>query len=564
MKNKQDILEIINKYSPYLTKLIEKQPDFFDDIYTKGFEALYEETIDFLSNTEFTTKENWMKSLRIAKQKIALLTAVADISEKWTVEKVTTVLSQFANLCINKTIDYLVEKSEELNNKDGIIILALGKLGADELNYSSDIDLMLFFEIDKISYSGKNIQSFFTKFTQRLAHILQELTKDGYVFRVDLRLRPDPASTPPMVSVARAINYYNTVGQNWERAALIKANPIAGDIKAGGRFLDKLRPYIWRTHLDFESIKDIHSIKRQMDIKLGNKKIALAGHNIKVGIGGIREIEFYAQTQQLIWGGRKLKLRERTTCSALQALTDDGRIKQEITENLIKHYRFLRTLEHRLQMINDQQTHTIPVDKEEILRVANFMGYETLQEFEKEYEKHLVSVHKYYTELFEEDKSLAVIEGRLVFTGVENDPETIKTLNVMGFKNAEKVSEIVRSWHHGKREATKTTKSRELLTELMPSLLKALANTANPDYAFLNFDGFIAKINVGVQFFSSLYSNPKLLYLIADIMGSTPHLGEMLGKYPHLLDGILLRESSPMDKESLRRELNEWLETAVL
>ena len=564
----QELLEAIFGNSPYLTKLIQKNSDFFEFIIKNGSFEAFNQTIKNLPDV-FENKEDLMRHLRLAKQKIALLTAIADITKEWTLEEVTKTLSDFAKLCVEMTVSHLVATAHKKGNleqstHDGVVIMGLGKIGGDELNYSSDIDLIILFDKEKVPYCGRlPIQRFFTTFSQELVQILQERTGDGYVFRVDLRIRPDPLSTPPAIALNTALNYYHTVGQNWERAALIKAVPIAGDMKMGFGFLRGVRSYIWRKHLDFESIRDIHSIKRQMNIKLYNQSITVRGQNIKVGIGGIREIEFYAQTQQLIWGGRTLKLRAKSTCKALLALAEEGRIEQKTADDLIEKYKELRELEHRLQMINDQQTHTIPEDEAELYRLACFMGFDNVDDFKNQTRASLTLVHKYYEELFEDSPNLSVGEGRLVFTGVENDPETLKTLKKIGFKEPERVSEIIRMWHFGKRNATKTTKSRELLTELIPLLLKALAHTVHPDDAFLNFDAFIAHAEAGVQFFSLLYSNPELLYLVADIMGNAPHLGETLGKHPYLLDSVLLRKTAPLDKPSLKKELHEWLETEI-
>ena len=246
----------------------------------------------------------------------------------------------------------------------------MGKLGAFELNYSSDIDLIVLFDKDTLPYKGtRNAQHFMNKVASDLTTILQERTSEGYVFRTDLRLRPDPMSTPLAVTVAAALTYYETVGQNWERAAMIKARPIAGDKEASIAYMRELIPFIWRKTLDFATIADIHSIKRQMNVK-GGKDIELYGHNIKTGVGGIREIEFFVQTQQLVWGGRIPEVRVPGTLAGLNALTQYELVKPEVRDALTIAYEWLRTVEHRLQMRNDEQTHTLPVDGQAMHEVA--------------------------------------------------------------------------------------------------------------------------------------------------------------------------------------------------
>ena len=257
----------------------------------------------------------------------------------------------------------------------GLIVLGMGKLGGRELNYSSDIDLILLYDpASPAAPAPDSAQSLFGRLARDLVRILDERTGDGYVFRTDLRLRPDPRSTPLAMSVPAALTYYESVGQNWERAALIKARPVAGD-RRGAAFLAELQPFIWRRHLDFAAIQDIHSIKRQINAHHGGGPIAVDGHDIKIGRGGIREIEFFAQTQQLIWGGRMPALRVGPTCEALRALAAAGRIDAATADELIEDYRFLRRVEHRLQMVDDAQTHRLPADRAGVARLAAFLGY---------------------------------------------------------------------------------------------------------------------------------------------------------------------------------------------
>src|SRR4029077_6457405 len=221
----------------------------------------------------------------------------------------------------------------------GLIVLGMGKLGGYELNYSSDIDLVLLYDATRAQVGGRDgIQTFFVRVARDLGRILDERTAHGYVFRTDFRLRPDPASPPPALSVAAALAYYESVGQNWERAALIKARPVAGDRTAGQHFLREIEPFIWRKNLDFAAIQDIHSIKRQINAHRGGGRIAVEGHDIKTGRGGIREIEFFAQTQQLIWGGRVRELRVSPTCAALRRLAAAGRVDPATASDLVDDY----------------------------------------------------------------------------------------------------------------------------------------------------------------------------------------------------------------------------------
>lgn len=538
-------------HSPYLSRLLDLYPDIPESVAASADKAVSAVMSSLPQNAAMETAD-LMRGLRIAKGKLALLAALADIGGAWPLEKVTAALSDFAGRAAALALDHLLLAAhakgeiilphpETPSRESGLFLLAMGKLGAHELNYSSDIDLMVFFERGALSYQGRhNEQHFMNTLAHGLVEILQERTAEGYVFRTDLRLRPDPASTPPAISTAAALYYYESVGQNWERAAMIKARPVGGDLAAGGRFLANVSPFMWRRSLDFAAIQDIHSIKRQMDARQ-SKDIQVAGHHIKLGIGGIREIEFFAQIHQLIWGGREPSLRVRGTCEALAKLEALKLVAPEAVRVLSAAYIFLRTLEHRLQMVADQQTHELPRDDAGITNIAAFMGYDSRASFEKDLLAHLHAVHGIYASSFQSSEKLGEA-GNLVFTGVHHDPDTLKTLTAMGYANPETVSEIVMGWHHGSARATRTKRARELLTELMPALLGRIAETANPDAAFLKFNDFLVKLPAGVQLFSLFQMNPQLLGLIADIFGSAPTLAGYLSRTPGLLDAVLYED----------------------
>ncbi|MGB1547938.1 MAG: bifunctional [glutamine synthetase] adenylyltransferase/[glutamine synthetase]-adenylyl-L-tyrosine phosphorylase, partial [Alphaproteobacteria bacterium] len=385
-----------------------------------------------------------------------------------------------------------------------------------------------------------------------------------YAFRTDLRLRPDPGAMPIALSVTAAEIYYESTGQNWERAALIKARPVAGDIAAGDAFLEILRPFLWRKSLDFAAIEDIHSIKRQIEFHRGGHKVAVAGHNVKLGRGGIREIELFTQTQQLIWGGRMPELRHRKTCDTLRVLAGAGHVNETVAEDLIATYRYLRRVEHRLQMVDDKQTHTLPKDPGELAAFATFLGYDDLTAFEAEIGEHLGRVVRHSSELFDESPGLGAEEGKLVFTGGEDDPETLETLEKMGFRDAPNMAAVVRGWHHGRYRATRAERVRQILTELMPALLRAFTKTVNPNAAFMKFDDFLSKLPAGVQLFSLFQANPLLLDLVAEIMGSTPRLADNLSRNPIILDSVLTADffDPPPPQETMAEELAEALREA--
>jgi glutamate-ammonia-ligase adenylyltransferase len=539
--------------SPYLSQICAADPGFACSLLHDGPDGAFERTLADLDGKqgEEMGRDRLAALLRSAKRRVALTVALADIAGAWDLKKVTNALSGFAETALRLASGHVLRAAAEAGafpladpgnpEKDsGLVILGLGKLGGRELNYSSDIDLIVLYDPERIGGGGDDsLQGHMVRLTRDLVLLMEERTPEGYVFRCDLRLRPDPGSTPLAIPVQAALAYYEGIGQNWERAALIKARPVAGDIEAGEVFLERLSPFIWRKNLDFAAIRDIHSIKHQINAAKGGGKIAVAGHNIKLGRGGIREIEFFVQTQQLIWGGREASLRDISTTQSLASLARSGRISEHTATDMSHAYRFLRRVEHRLQMINDEQTHTLPADGERLEALAVFLGYAGEGAFAQDLSAHLKRVENHYAELFEHAPALSIPgTGNLVFTGVDADPDTLRTLKRIGFDNPDTVDAVVRDWHHGRYRATHSTRARELLTELMPALLKALARTARPDDAFLVFDEFLSRLPVGVQLFSMLYSKPHLLDLLAEIMGAAPRLARHLSRRPGVFESV--------------------------
>ena len=538
--------------SAYLTRIILRDPAFVLRLLGQSPDKSLDGLLADLRKPSPTEgKTETMEILRRIKARSSLLIALADIGQAWPLSKVTGALSAVAEGSIRRAIDSLLREFAargefELVDEDapsrgcGYVALAMGKLGARELNFSSDIDLIPLFDPEVARYTGKrSVQDAFVRLTQGLVQVLQERTKDGYVYRTDLRLRPDAGATPVALSIRAAETYYESVGQNWERAAMIKARPIGGDDETGRAFLETIHPFIWRKHLDYAAIADIHSIKRQIDSNRGHTKLRVPGHNIKIGHGGIREIEFFAQTQQLIAGGRDPSIRDSATCDALRSLERTGRINAEATNELVEAYAFLRRLEHRIQMVADEQTQTLPDSDEGLAHISTFMGFADRESFDRELLEHMTAVRRHYGALFEDAPSLGGESGNLVFTGTDDDPDTLETLTEMGFRQAKTISGMFRRWHHGRYRATRSTRSRELLTALAPRLLAAFSATANPDGALLKFDEFLEKLPAGVQLFSLFYNNPSLLDLMAEIVGSAPRLAEFLGRDPLVLDTVL-------------------------
>jgi glutamate-ammonia-ligase adenylyltransferase len=545
------LLDAVFGNSPFLGRLAQGETGALGEYFAAGPETVVNAAVLLAHATAHAASEvQAMKELRTAKRRAALAIAMADIAGVWEMEKVTAELTRFADACVQGALRFLLAAEAARSGKDpvreedcGLTLLAMGKYGAHELNYSSDIDLVAFYDAAKFPFAKLgDPRGAAVDIVRGLVKLLSEPTGDGYVFRVDLRLRPDAGATQVAISTAAALDYYEAMGQNWERAAMIKARACAGDPQTGAQFLEGLRPFIWRRYLDFAAIEDIQSIKRQIHAHVGHGEIAVAGHNIKLGRGGIREIEFFAQTQQLILGGRHPGLRAAATQSALDALVAEGRVEPSVGDDLKRDYRYLRRLEHRLQMVEDQQTHSLPQSESGIAHIACFMGYDSAAAFRAELTRVLENVQGHYARLFESEPDLTSDRGNLVFTGVEEDPETLKTLGAMGFGDPAHVSAAIRGWHHGRIRAMRSQRARELLTKLIPAILKALAGAADPDVAFTQFDRFLSSLSSGVQLFSLFLARPQFLELLAKIVGATPRLATYLARNPAVLDALLDQE----------------------
>jgi glutamate-ammonia-ligase adenylyltransferase len=553
----RDFISAALTLSPYLRDIVNIDPGILTIAVREPLEPRLEALISEARDTWMPrdgaspSESEVMGRLRTVKRRVAFLLALADLGRVFDGRTTTAWLSRLAEASVSAAIDHLLLSSHEArklqlknvarpSEGSGLVVLGMGKLGARELNYSSDIDLVVFFDEQAgILSDPDDAIDIFPRLMRRLVRIMQERTGDGYVFRTDLRLRPDPGATPLAVSIDAAMVYYEGRGQNWERAAFIKARPVAGDIAAGDRFLRNLTPFVFRKYLDYAAISDIHSIKRQIHAHKGHGAIAVKGHNVKLGRGGIREIEFFAQTQQLIAGGRMPALRSRATEETLHELTKAKWIDEETCEELTEAYWFLRDVEHRIQMVRDEQTHLLPETEGELKRIAYMMGFSDTPSFSERLVEVFRTVERRYARLFEQETRLSTETGNLVFTGQNDDPDTLVTLRKLGFERPSDISRVIRTWHYGRYKATQSVEARERLTELTPELLRVFGESKRADEAILRFDSFISGLPAGIQLFSLLGSNPALLSLIVYIMSAAPKLAEVIAARPHVFDGML-------------------------
>jgi len=510
--------------SPYLKGLIEREADWLagaledaDSAVAAVFEAMRALPPDQLK-----------PGLRQAKRRVALITALGDLAGVWPLERVTGVLSDFAalacDLSLRAEVAALVRRDklpgqgpDDVAMAGGLAVLAMGKMGAHELNYSSDIDLICLFDETRYERDDYHVaRQALVRATRNMCAILSERNADGYVFRTDLRLRPDPSVTPVCMAMAAAETYYESLGRTWERAAYIKARAAAGDIDAGARFLDTLVPFVWRRHLDYAAIQDAHDMRlRIREHKGTGGALTVPGHDMKLGRGGIREIEFFTQTLQLIAGGRDPDLRLRGTTEGLAALAVKGWVPDEVAIALSAHYRAHREVEHRIQMVNDAQTHILPASDDGLARVACLMGLD-VADLTGDLATRLSDVHGMTEGFFAPDAAPVPRPADL--------PDSLD-------------ASILARWPT--YPALRSSRASHIFERLKPELLRRLATTTRPDQALLALDGFLAGLPAGVQLFSLFEANPQLIDLLIDIVGTSPALAGHLSRNSSVFDAVL-------------------------
>lgn len=540
-----DLIEGMAGCSSFLQSLCVKERAWLSEVFADpdaAFAAVLEDVAGF-------PLDEVAPRLRQAKGRVALLVALADLGGVWTLTDVTGALTDFADLAVAQALRAALlpelrrrkipgQDESALEDAAGMVVLAMGKMGAHELNYSSDIDLICLFDegrFDEDSYH--EARAGFVRATRRMAATLNDRTAEGYVFRTDLRLRPDPNVTPVCMAMGAAETYYESVGRTWERAAYIKARVCAGDIGAGEGFLTTLRPFVWRKHLDFAAIEDAHNMRlRIRDHKGLHGPIKLDGHNMKLGRGGIREIEFFTQTRQLISGGRDPDLRARGTVEGLTRLAEKNWIPEDATQTLSDHYRFHREVEHRLQMLRDAQTQVLPEQAKGWARLAAFCDRDEA-DFREELTARLQEVHD-------------LIEGFFAPEGEPNKPVEVEGLD----------EDVIARWRT--YPALRSERANLIFDRLKPYVLERLNRASSPHEALLAFDGFLAGLPAGVQVFALFEANPQLIDLMVDIASISPALASYLSRHAGVFDAVIAGDFfAPWPEEShLRAELAARLE----
>ena len=513
-------------HSPFLARQMDRFPQVTDLLAAGDVEAA-------LSAAQGVSlpDDGVAKSLRLRKGALALVTAAADLSGAWDLNRVTRTLSDFADQALEEALLATFAERYPGAEPKGFVVLALGKHGSRELNYSSDIDPILLYDPATLPHGEREDPAdAAVRIGRRVSELLNARDGDGYVFRVDLRLRPSPEATPIALPVEAAIGYYESMAMGWEQAAFIRARPAAGDISLGDYFMQQIRPFVWRRSLDFGAVDAITDISRRIRDHYAQGQAFGPGYDLKRGRGGIREVEFFAQTHQLIHGGRDPALRSGNTREALQALAAAGVFDPEVSRKLDEAYVLFRTVEHRLQMVEDRQTHELPKSAEAMDNVARLHGLEDGAELIELLRPKVQWVGANYDQLTPDEKteSLSHDDERLAAQLVE-----------IGFADPEAPIARITRWRTGTIRALRNTASREALEDLLPGLMRALASAPDPVRALNRLDDLIGRLPSAINFFKLLAARPGLAELMAELLSHAPTLADALGRRAELLDGLI-------------------------
>jgi glutamate-ammonia-ligase adenylyltransferase len=469
-------------------------------------------------------------SLRRERSGHALALAVADLAGLMPLDEVVEALSTLADRAIGRAVTAAIGERTPGADPRGFAVIALGKLGSRELNYSSDVDLLFLFDPATLPTRPREEPGqAAVRIGQRLIELLQKRTEHGYAFRVDLRLRPSSEVTPIALPVEAAISYYESSALPWERAAFVRARHAAGDGELGHYFLEALHPFVWRRSLDFGAVGELQSITRRIRGHYASGQRFGPGFDLKRGRGGIREIEFFVQIHQLIHGGREPALRAPATLAAIDALCEAGRIGRDDAAALADAYRLLRTIEHRLQMVEDKQTHSLPDEPEALDNVARLHGLEGGGELLRLLEPPIIGVAALYG-------SLGETEGERL----PGDPPALEAaLQALGFQDPVAARLRIEGWRSGKPRSLRGAAARDAFEAMLPALTSALGAAPDAMRAMNRFDDVVQKLPSGVNFYRLLEARPGLTQLLATVLAHAPALAEQLGRRPELLDGLI-------------------------
>ena len=513
-------IERASRNSPFLRAAVLRWPRIVDVFADQGATAAIAAALGEEGETA--------SRLRRRRHALALAVALGDLAGELSLEEVTAHLSRFADAAIDEALNAAIAERLPNATPQGLAVLALGKLGSSELNYSSDVDLILLFDPATLPRRERDDPGeAAVRYGRRLVELLQQRTADGYVARVDLRLRPAPEVTPIVLSVNAAISYYESSAQPWERAAFIRARACAGDLELGKRFLGEIQPFIWRRALDFGAIDEIRDISLRIRDHYAQGQGFGPGFDLKRGRGGIREAEFFTQVQQLIHGGRDPALRAPATLDALVALSAAGRLDPEVAAAVGGAYRALRIAEHRVQMIDDRQEHRLPLDPSALEAVARLDG--------RDGAALLAALGPQVDRVARQFDSLVRERGKQL----SNDPDLLAAeLAAIGFTDDEALRRVG-DWRSGKARSLRSPAAKTAFEAMLPTLMRAIAAGPDPARALNRFGDIVERLSSGVNLYRLLDARPQLSELLALILVHAPALADQLARRPTLFDGLV-------------------------
>ncbi|HEV8408377.1 MAG TPA: glutamine-synthetase adenylyltransferase, partial [Sphingomicrobium sp.] len=520
--SRQDALRRANEHSPFLREAMLNRPDLVDDFLEHG--AL--STVDLASKAAGDSVDARLRRERLG---LALTVALGDLAGELTLEQVTSLLSDFADRAIDEALRAALSERVPGAEAAGFAVIAMGKLGSHELNYSSDVDLIFLFDPETLPRrSREEPAEAAVRVGRRIIEILQKRTEDGYVQRVDLRLRPSPEVTPIVLPVNAAISHYESSALPWERAAFIRGRPAAGDIALGQRFLDAIQPFVWRRSLDFGVIEEVRQISSRIRDHFAQGANIGPGYDLKRGRGGIREVEFFVQIQQMIHGGRDPSVRAPATLDAIEALLDASRLEEAVARDLAESYRLLRTIEHRVQMVNDAQTHLIPAQPEALDNVAQLHGLGGGPELIDLLGPTVDRAGAIFDSLSPDDRRQLSNDSKILHAELAD----------LGFADIEAASRHVTHWRSGKARSLRSPAAQQAFEAMLPGLLQAIASGADPDHALNRLSDIVERLSSGVNLFRLLEARPPLAQLLAKVLAHAPALADQLGRRPELFEGL--------------------------
>jgi glutamate-ammonia-ligase adenylyltransferase len=532
------------RHSPFLRDAIEARRDIADAFLRDGAGDAAALALAAASGDPFD------RALRRRRHGLALAVALGDLAGELTLEQVTQLLSDFADQAIDQAVHAAISERMPDCEPAGFSVIAMGKLGSHELNYSSDVDLLLLFDPETMPRRPRDDPGeAAVRIGRRVIELLQKRSEDGYVERVDLRLRPSPEVTPIALPIDAAISHYESSALPWERAAFIRARAAAGDVALGQRFLGAIQPFVWRRSLDFGVIDEVRQISARIRDHFAQGSSIGPGFDLKRGRGGIREVEFFVQIQQMIHGGRDPSVRAPATLDAIAALLGAGRLDDATADQLADAYRLLRTIEHRIQMVDDAQTHVLPADGAALDNVAQLHGVAGGGELLDLLRPHVEETGRLFDSLAPDERA-----------ELSNDPDILKReLAALGFGDPDAAARHVADWRSGKARSLRSPAARQAFEAMLPGLLPAIAAGAHPDHALNRLSDIVERLSSGVNFFRLLEARPALAQLLAKILAHAPTLAEQLARRPELLEGLFDASSfaMPASAEEFARALGE-------